>query len=219
MGNLIEEVENCKSRIKKLDRSFRDGLYHELGCISVLAFEFLEDVDAWAEFRTHDFWQKRKPPEDPDIDEVLLWTCRFVFRARSSKSPRYNRAFKYAQALKALDTKGMSAAEVASELKKAGGVETLLGFPENREDPLDPGDGEDDEDDEDDEAEDVEEVVDDPDPTDKDQNAMLMVKMTDDQFREIGQMHTDQTAFIEVVCTSRSRGSYVHLEAVGVAVT
>jgi hypothetical protein len=120
----VRAAQACQKAIEALDKGYHAQHYDQLQELYTISEEFFSDDDAYGRFARLRFWNESeaaKPRIGDDQDKIILFVCRFGFRAAHTKGPRYNRAYKNARVLQRYRRKEVSADKVAQKLEKEGG--------------------------------------------------------------------------------------------------
>jgi hypothetical protein len=111
-------------RLRDLQKGYTAQLRHHIATAYAIARGFEKNREAWRAFLTHDFWKQRtKRPKETDQSDCLLHVMVFVFGAISRA--RYQRASKYATALRWCWDFETPPEEIEVDIEKAGGIEEL----------------------------------------------------------------------------------------------
>ena len=114
-----------KTDITELRRGHRQNLYHCVARVYKVACAMASDEKSWLEFREQAFWNKRnKRPGVNSRNEALLHVMVFAFNATSKNA--YDRAWKYARALRKSFEKKVPAERIEAVIEENGGLEKMM---------------------------------------------------------------------------------------------
>ena len=123
----MREVLACRENIAELKRGYREGLYMELGRITLIARGFDRDKKSWARFVEHSFWAKGRTQDRPHVESEkrskIAFVTRFVFKARARL--KLQLTSKYSGVLAFPIGDGVEPEHIAKELKRRGGIEKI----------------------------------------------------------------------------------------------
>ena len=123
----MKEALACRANLRKLKRSYREGLYAELGRVTLIARDFDRDRKSWARFVENSFWAKAREQDRPHLESEkrskIAFVTRFVWNARNGPSCKLTS--KYSGVLEYLIADGVKPEHIAKELKKRGGIEKI----------------------------------------------------------------------------------------------
>jgi hypothetical protein len=116
----MKEALACRTNIAKLKRGYYEGLYAELGRITLIARGFDRDKKSWARFVAHSFWGKAREQDRPHVGHEkrskIAFVTRFVFKPRTPN--QFKRTSKFSGVLEFILGKGVKPENMARELKK-----------------------------------------------------------------------------------------------------
>jgi hypothetical protein len=114
----------CARTIACSDQGHQTELRKFIAAAYAIARALHQDKTAWGDFLASRFWDNRKKkPKSKDRSNPLLHVMAWVFRA--TDRTKYQRASKYAIALKELWEQKVPADQVATRISNAGGIENL----------------------------------------------------------------------------------------------
>jgi hypothetical protein len=123
----MREVLACRENIAELKRGYREGLYMELGRVTLIAGGFDRDRKSWARFVGNSFWAKARTQDRPQVGSEkrskIAFVTRFVFKARARR--KLQLTSKYSGVLAFLIGDGVEPEHIAKELKRRGGIEKI----------------------------------------------------------------------------------------------
>ena len=78
----MEEALECQAAIAKLKRDHYEGLYAELGRVTLIARGFDRNKKSWARFVKHSFWAKAREQDRPHVEHEKRSKIAFVNSVR-----------------------------------------------------------------------------------------------------------------------------------------
>jgi hypothetical protein len=116
----IKEALACRANIAKLKRDHNEGLYVELGRVTLIARGFDRNKKSWARFVKRSFWGKAREQDRPHVGHEkrskIAFVTRFVFKPRTPN--QFKRTSKFSGVLEFILEKGVKPENMARELKK-----------------------------------------------------------------------------------------------------
>jgi hypothetical protein len=116
----MKEALACRANIAKLKRDHYEGLYVELGRVTLIARGFDRNKKSWARFVKHSFWDKAREQDRPHVGHEkrskIAFVTRFVFKPRTKN--QFKRTSKFSGVLEFILGKGVKPENIAEELKK-----------------------------------------------------------------------------------------------------
>ena len=116
----MKEALACRANIAKLKRDHYEGLYVELGRVTLIARGFDCNKKSWARFVKHSFWGKAREQDRPHVGHEkrskIAFVTRFVFKPHTKN--QFKRTSKFSGVLEFLIGEGVKPENMARELKK-----------------------------------------------------------------------------------------------------
>jgi hypothetical protein len=119
----VAAAREIRKDFLELRRGFRNGLYHHLALAYEVADLMLTNKEAWKNFIEDEFWTKhrKKRPGMEARKEPLLHVMVFIFNTGT-----YDRAWKYAKALKQHFEDRVPPHCIEDIIKQEGGIEKMV---------------------------------------------------------------------------------------------
>jgi len=115
----VKAAQLCQKEISALDAGYHSKLHHYIGVGYAIGFNLAKKSEAWRCFTKKRFWgERKKRPGPKHQDQALLYAMVYVFAALTKQL--YDRAWKYATALKPFLDKGVRPEKVAAMVRKNG---------------------------------------------------------------------------------------------------
>ncbi len=116
----MKEALACRANIAELKRGYYEGLYAELGRVTLIARGFDLNKKSWARFVKRSFWGKAREQDRPHVGHEkrskIAFVTRFVFKPRTPN--QFKRTSKFSGVLEFLIGDGVEPEHIAKELKK-----------------------------------------------------------------------------------------------------
>ena len=116
----MEEALACQAAIAKLKRDHYEGLYAELGRVTLIARGFDRNKKSWARFVKHSFWSEAREQDRPHVGHEkrskIAFVTWFVFKPHTKN--QFKRTSKYSGVLEHLIDDDVEPEHIAKELKK-----------------------------------------------------------------------------------------------------
>jgi hypothetical protein len=116
----MKEALACRANIAKLKHDHYEGLYVELGRVTLIARGFDRNKKSWARFVKRSFWGKAREQDRPHVGHEkrskIAFVTRFVFKPRTKN--QFKRTSKFSGVLEFILGKGVKPENIAEELKK-----------------------------------------------------------------------------------------------------